>query len=321
MCLRAYNISTTIYHTTNMKVYRKKLLQCSYLELFVLFIVFGIILICDIETSSNKNYIFIYSFVFSSSSFLQHRGLQQQSLTSSSSMKTKHNTFGYKSQQHNIVLHSNKATLTEETEWRIRFVLRNVVTEQNNRVNEIFTIQGKFMEDEGYEPPQGTFVQQQLSTTSSDNNRLRITSSRWKLSEDPDDRRDSLWIWGLFKEPLYPFMLLQIETATIPTTSRSTTTKIMSNINNTSTTNNTTTTLTTTNDNDNIIIEDCIKPLQLYAQMKHRRDPELGAMFDTIADLKIRQMETFNADPFGVSKVEIYEEVLVGTLSIQQIIV
>ncbi len=24
-------------------------------------------------------------------------------------------------------------------------------------------------------------------------------SNRWKLSEDPNDRRDGLWIWGLFK--------------------------------------------------------------------------------------------------------------------------
>ena len=33
---------------------------------------------------------------------------------------------------------------------------------------------------------------------------------RWTLSEDPDDQKDSLWIWGLFSQPLYPFLLLTV---------------------------------------------------------------------------------------------------------------
>jgi hypothetical protein len=36
---------------------------------------------------------------------------------------------------------------------------------------------------------------------------------RWLLSEDPEDRKDSLWIWGLFKDPLYPFVLFELELA------------------------------------------------------------------------------------------------------------
>ena len=38
----------------------------------------------------------------------------------------------------------------------------------------------------------------------------RLQPQRWQLSEDPDDRKDSLWIWGLFKEPLYPFILFSL---------------------------------------------------------------------------------------------------------------
>merc|ERR1712061_740303 len=30
---------------------------------------------------------------------------------------------------------------------------------------------------------------------------------------DPEDRKDSLWIWGLFSEPLYPFILFELELA------------------------------------------------------------------------------------------------------------
>ena len=46
-------------------------------------------------------------------------------------------------------------------------------------------------------------------------------SARWRLSEDPEDQKDSLWIWGLFKEPLYPFLLLELDLAQpVETTSR-----------------------------------------------------------------------------------------------------
>ena len=71
----------------------------------------------------------------------------------------------------------------------------------------------RFREEGGYEPPQGF---------------LRIDSclpegvlpegeapGRWQLSEDPEDRKDSLWIWGLFKEPLYPFILFSLPCAEI----------------------------------------------------------------------------------------------------------
>ena len=37
----------------------------------------------------------------------------------------------------------------------------------------------------------------------------------WQLSEDPDDKRDGLWIWGLFEEPLYPFLLVSLDSERI----------------------------------------------------------------------------------------------------------
>ena len=62
--------------------------------------------------------------------------------------------------------------------------------------------------------------------------------------------------------------------------------------------------------------DDAIKPLQLFAQINHRRDGELGVVLDA-ADLKVRQMETVKADIFGAAQVDVYEEVSVGTLSVQ----
>lgn len=35
--------------------------------------------------------------------------------------------------------------------------------------------------------------------------------ARWTLSEEETERSAGLWVWGLFREPLYPFLLLQME--------------------------------------------------------------------------------------------------------------
>ena len=176
-------------------------------------------------------------------------------------------------------LSATKATLTDETVWKIRFVLKGIETEKGKKVDEIFRISANFLEEEGYEPPQG-----KVSQISSEGDRIKITSSSWKLSEDPNDRKDGLWIWGLFKEPLYPYLLLKLEADAIPLEG---------------------------GDED-----DVIKPLQLFAQIDHRRDSELGVVLDA-AELKVRQVETIKADLFGAAKFDYYEEVTIGTLSVQ----
>ena len=179
-------------------------------------------------------------------------------------------------------LMATKTTLTEETDWNLRFVMRGVPTQKGKRVDEIFSVRAQFLEEEGYEPPQGVLKQVEKQDDAS---RMKITKIRWQLSEDPNDRKDGLWVWGLFKEPLYPFLLLQLETDEIRLAAG-------------------------TED------EDSIQPLQLYAQIIHKRDGDLGVVLEG-ADLKIRVQETVNADIFGVSKAELYEEESIGTLSIQ----
>jgi hypothetical protein len=66
-------------------------------------------------------------------------------------------------------------------------------------------LRAEFVELSGYEPPQGT-IQIDACPAFREGGR-----TRWLLSEDPDDVRDGLWIWGLFKEPLYPFILFELE--------------------------------------------------------------------------------------------------------------
>lgn len=181
------------------------------------------------------------------------------------------------------------STLTDETTWQLRFVLRGLPTVKGKKVDQIFNIQAQFIEEEGYEPPQGFL--KQIDTKSQDEetttkSQLQITSSRWMLSEDPDDRKDGLWVWGLFKEPLYPFMLLQMATDSIPLPGEE---------------------------------GDSIEPLKLFAQISHKRDPDKGAVLSR-AELKIREMETVNADLLGVSTAEVYREVSIGQCVFQPVV-
>lgn len=68
-----------------------------------------------------------------------------------------------------------------------------VPTESGKKVEQMFVITGRFLEESGYEPPQGTFEQELSpssdSATTTTAGMLRIRQSRWQLSEDPNDRK------------------------------------------------------------------------------------------------------------------------------------
>jgi hypothetical protein len=216
---------------------------------------------------------------------------------------------------------SPTATLDENTTWRLRFSLNGVPTKSGRKVGELFVVDVQFILEEGFEPPQGQINQilastsastsgnvsassdttenannddddDESSTNTNDNVRyLQVKSGRWKLSEDPNDRKDGLWIWGLFEEPLYPFMLLQLETEEY-------------NLPN----------------YDSEKEDDAIKPMTLYAQINHKRDKKTGEVELDAATLNLREIESINADPFGVAKVDIFEEVQVGQLSLRPLV-
>ena len=166
---------------------------------------------------------------------------------------------------------TGKATLDENTTWRLRFSLNGVPTTSGRKVGELFVVDVQFILEEGYEPPQGDIKQIIKESNDNENVRyLKVTNGRWKLSEDPDDRKDGLWVWGLFKEPLYPFMLLQLETEEYALPGEE---------------------------------ENAIKPLTLYAQINHKRDKETGEVELEAATLNLREIESIKADPFGAAKV------------------
>ncbi len=191
-------------------------------------------------------------------------------------------------------------TLSSDTTWMVRITLRNIKSQQGQTIsNQMYVINGQFLPEENYEPPQGTFVSTdrniESDSSSSSSSNMQIASSRWILSEDPNDRRDGLWIWGLFQQPLYPYLLLSVETKPIEIKSSS----------------------------DSL---DYIPALQLYVQLDHNCNRDTGAVSFVKSrsasdgsnyELMIRQKEIIAADPLSLSKVEIYEEVSIGTVSIQ----
>ena len=64
---------------------------------------------------------------------------------------------------------------------------------------------------------------------------------------------------------------------------------------------------------------DAIKPLTLYAQINHKRDRDTGEVQLDAATLNIREVESIKADPFGAARVDIYEEVKCGQLSLRPV--
>ncbi len=83
--------------------------------------------------------------------------------------------------------------------------LENLPTEKGKKTGGIYVVQAKFIEEEGYEPPQGILQQVVAEVSASDEDetdeeqtssttpQMTVSSGRWTLSEDPNDRKDGLW--------------------------------------------------------------------------------------------------------------------------------
>ena len=201
-------------------------------------------------------------------------------------------------------------TLTEDTTWRLRLLLDGVTTTKGRKLRgpTLFVLEGHFIEEEGYEPPQGIFRpiprrrldydKEQQPTASSGTTTLdsevdeaervmslELAGSRWKLSEDPNDPKDGLWVWGLFKEPLYPFLLLQMETRELV--------------------------LEEKNGGDG----DSLPALKLYAQVSHVRSEKVeGDVVLSTANLNVRVLEQVKLPG---ATVDLFEEEVVGRISFQ----
>lgn len=105
-----------------------------------------------------------------------------------------------------VVLHStNKADLSSADLWRLKIRFKSF---NNTQIQEA-SARVRFVPTKNYEPPQGrVFIEDDFNGLfKSDDNGY---SGRWTLSEDKNDRKDGLWVWGLFEEPKYPFLYFNL---------------------------------------------------------------------------------------------------------------
>lgn len=98
-----------------------------------------------------------------------------------------------------------QANLDEFSLWRMGITLQK---EGCKEVSALCRV--RFVQDRSYEPPQGRiFVEDDY------NGLIKVDdkgySGIWTLSEDKNDRKDGLWIWGLFEEPKYPFLYFYMD--------------------------------------------------------------------------------------------------------------
>jgi hypothetical protein len=100
---------------------------------------------------------------------------------------------------------SKIATLSIKSLWKLNLKLM-----QNGFKDVDVELKIRFIPDRNYEPPQGrVYIESDLQGI------VKVTekgySGVWSLSEDKNDRKDGLWVWGLFEEPKYPYLYFYLD--------------------------------------------------------------------------------------------------------------
>mmetsp|Transcript_1165 Transcript_1165/g.4366 ORF Transcript_1165/g.4366 Transcript_1165/m.4366 type:complete len:229 (-) Transcript_1165:60-746(-) len=159
--------------------------------------------------------------------------------------------------------------------WRLRLELFSGKDADATTPDRTITVRARFVVDEGYEPPQG-------SIEIEDDQELAFVQAgfhRWTLAEDPNERKAGLWIWGLFEEPLYPYMLLSFDCNRIE------------------------------------VAEGGyhIPKGKLFAEVKHARGSKSGHVLSD-GKLSFKVTKTYKADLVGLSEATIGEPTMCGRL-------
>ena len=145
----------------------------------------------------------------------------------------------------------------------------------------------------GYEPPQGRiFVEDDFFGI------LRVDAkgfaSRWTLSEDKNDRKDGLWIWGLFDEPKHPFLYFSLgvfKSIVLPSGLE-----------------------------DPIFGGDGVPGDRLDIRFSHERDETTGSAVLSEGTMTYKVSELVKADPLGLGgKVEVGDDIPAGRISIRPV--
>jgi len=180
---------------------------------------------------------------------------------------------------------TSKATLSGQP-WRVSLDLKlpvgGKVVDSSVRFDAMFEV------EEGYEPPQGRLLPQQSASLPEELDGFKLVDTsalnRWQLSEDPDDRKDGLWIWGLFEEPLYPFCLLQLTLKDVVVGSK---------------------------DGEP---SEVLGPLTVFAQISHVCDRKTGQVELQTCPVTVKKMETIKVDLAGLASANIATDEPVGVV-------
>ena len=177
----------------------------------------------------------------------------------------------------------SKAYLDEYSLWRLNFKLKKV---GQNDVD--FYLRVRFIEQRGYEPPQGKiFIEDDTSGV------IRVDdngySGIWTLSEDKDDRKDGLWIWGLFEEPKYPYLYFNMDLYN--------------------------TTILPSGEEEPIFKGEGIPNGRLYMRCSHTRDKNRGVILSN-PQMTWKLTEIVSADLLGIVKFDAGEFEDAGQLNI-----
>ena len=175
-------------------------------------------------------------------------------------------------------------SLTSESTWRLQFEFFSGKDPAATEPDRTVSAKVKFVLDEGYEPPQGV-----VEILEDDENvfagvKRNETSgvqmnNRWQLEEDPNERKAGLWIWGLFSEPLYPYLLFSLDVNRVEVA-----------------------------DGGYHVPEGT-----LFAEMKHARGSKQGCVLSD-GTLSFKVTKTYQADLVGLSKVAVGEPTACGRI-------
>ena len=99
--------------------------------------------------------------------------------------------------------------MDQRTRWQLSLSLKGPTLAQDVKAD----ITLRFVERQGYEPPQGYIFIERDSTGLLKVDEKGYAEATWTLSEDKNDRKWGLWVWGLFEEPLYPYVYFTLGVA------------------------------------------------------------------------------------------------------------
>ncbi|KAJ1439801.1 hypothetical protein B484DRAFT_443708 [Ochromonadaceae sp. CCMP2298] len=179
---------------------------------------------------------------------------------------------------------AKKAELSGPNLWRITLSLRRAGCKNIEAVARV-----RFVADGQYEPPQGRlFIEDDLNGLIKCNE--RGYAGGWTLSEDKNDRKDGLWIWGLFEEPKYPFLYFFLDvydTVVLPS-----------------------------GEEDKIFDGEGIPNARLKFRFNHVRDKERGSLLSD-GQMTYKLTEMVKADPLGIGgTIDVGDEISAGICDI-----